>query len=201
MTGFLISIAHFQFIQIIVLGGFGLGVFYFTAYNDGAVLRQSIVDVKNQVRQKEGEVADVRMEINKVKQFEQEVSQHKKVIKFYLNYIPETLTFTEVSSLVNEQALSSGVNIESKEDSNQTQNQEGNTDYDILNMKLKVSGSFPQIMFFLSKLTYQKRLLFVNKIDLNIMPESRQIMSDINLQAYRYKADIDPPADEGEKEL
>ena len=182
------SLAHFQIAQIIVFGGFVLGVFYFTVYDDGSILRQSIVDVQNQIKKSEGEVAKVKAEIESVKLFEREVENHKKVIKFFLNYIPANLTFTEISSLVNKQALSSGVNIESKEDSEQIEDQD---EYDILNMKLKVSGSFSQIMFFLSKLTSQERLLVVNKIDLNISPESKQIMSNINLLAYRYKKDID----------
>ncbi|MCZ0931837.1 MAG: type 4a pilus biogenesis protein PilO, partial [Oligoflexia bacterium] len=141
------------------------------------------------------EVAKVKAEIEQIKLFEREVLNHKKVIKFFLNYIPASLTFTEISSLVNKQALSSGVNIESKED-NQFENPGENTEYDILNLKLKVSGSFSQIMFFLSKLTDQNRLLVVNKIDLNISSEAKQIMSNINLLAYRYRENIEEPAKE-----
>ena len=197
--GFLMSLAHFQLVQIIVLGGFALGVFYFTAYDDGAGWRQEIVDVQEQVKKAEGEVVKVRAEIEEVKLFNQEVANHKKVIKFFLNYIPASLTFTEISSLVNKQALSSGVNIESKED-NQYTGQKKNTEYDILNLKLKVSGSFSQIMFFLSKLTAQKRLLVVNKIGLNISSESNQILSDINLLAYRYKENIEKADEEPKQE-
>ena len=143
-------------------------------------------------------MTDIKEQIQRVKLFEQEVSNHKKVIKFFLNYIPASLTFTEISSLVNKQALSSGVNIESKEDS-QYDGQEENTEYDILNLKLKVSGSFSQIMFFLSKLTAQKRLLVVNKIDLSVLSENEQIMSDINLLAYRYQESVEEPAvDQGQ---
>ena len=179
------SLSHFQLTQILVLGGFALGIYYFTAYDDGTTLRQTIADVQNQVKTKEEEVSKVREDIKRVKLFEQEVVNHRKVIKFFLNYIPSSLTFTEISSLVNQQALSSGVNIESKED-NQLENQEESLEYDILNMKLRVSGSFSQIMFFLSKLTDQKRLLVINKINLNITSAAKQIISDIDLSAYRY---------------
>ena len=188
--GFLTGLAHFQLAQVIVLGGFALGLFYFIGYDDGTVLRQTIVDIKNQVTQVEGEAVKVQREIDEVKLFEQEVANNKKIIKFFLNYIPVSLTFTEISYLVNTQAQSSGVNIESKED-NQLEGDQEDTEYDILNIKLKVSGSFSQIMFFLSKLTDQERLLVVNRINLNISPESKQIMSDINLLAYRYKENIE----------
>ncbi|MDE0092423.1 MAG: type 4a pilus biogenesis protein PilO [Oligoflexia bacterium] len=188
--GFLTGLAHFQLAQVIVLGGFALGLFYFIGYNDGTVLRQTIVDIKNQVTQVEGETVKFQREIDEVKLFEQEVANNRKIIKFFLNYIPVSLTFTEISYLVNTQAQSSGVNIESKED-NQLGDDQEDSEYDILNIKLKVSGSFSQIMFFLSKLTDQERLLVVNRINLNISPESKQIMSDINLLAYRYKENIE----------
>ena len=187
------SLAHFQLTQIIVLGGLALGIFYFTAYDDGTVLHQSIENIQNQVKKVEGDVAKVKEDIERVKLFKKEVSNNKKVIKFFLNYIPSSLTFTEISSLVNKQALSSGVNIESKEDS-QYKDQEENTEYDVLNLKLKVSGSFAQIMFFLSKLTAQKRLLIVNKIKLNVASANKQVMSDINLLAYRYKESVEEPS-------
>ncbi|MCY4321371.1 MAG: type 4a pilus biogenesis protein PilO, partial [Bdellovibrionaceae bacterium] len=127
----------------------------------------------------------IRSEIEQVRLFEQEIENNKKVIKFFINYIPASLTFAEVSSLVNKEASSSGVNIESKEDS-QYQGGNENTDYDVLNLKLRASGSFPQIMFFLSRLTSQKRLLIVDNINLSSTPNSEEIMSDINLLAYRY---------------
>ena len=193
------SLAHFQVAQIIVLGGFGLGVFYFTAYDDGTNLREVIADAQNQVKQTEKEVSKVRAEIDNVKLFELEVSNNKKVIKYFLNYIPASLTFTELSSLVNRQALSSGVNIESKEDNKEFNDETDQKEYDTLNLKLRVSGSFSQIMFFLSKLTEQKRLLVVNKIDLNLLSESKQIMSDINLLAYRYKGSIEKPEEQEQK--
>ena len=75
--------------------------------------------------------------------FEQEVEHNKKVIKYFINYIPDSLTFAEISSLVNKEALFSGVNIESKEDSQYESGSE-DTDYDVLNLKLRVSGSFSQ---------------------------------------------------------
>ena len=188
------SLSQFQLTQILVLGGFALGVYYFTGYDDGTVLRESIVDVQNQVKTTEGELSKTREDIERVKLFEQEVANHKRVIKFFLNYIPSSLTFTEISSLVNQQALSSGVNIESKED-NQFEDQEEDLDYDILNMKLRVSGSFSQTMFFLSKLTDQKRLLVIDKINLNISSSANQIMSDINLLAYRYRENLEETAE------
>ena len=191
--GFLMSLAHFQVANIIVLGGFFLGIFYFTAYDDGAVLREVIVDIENQIKQTDTEISKVQNEISQVKIFEQEVSNNKKVIKYFLNYIPATLTFTELSSLVNRQALSSGINIESKEDNKQLANQEDNPEYDTLNLKLKVSGSFSQLMFFLSKLTEQKRVLVINRIDLSLLAEEQQIISNIDILAYRYKGEVDSP--------
>ena len=182
--GFLMGLAQFQLAQIIVLGGFALGLFYFIGYDDGTLLRQSIQDVANQVKKVEGNIVQVNAEIENVKLFEVEVANNRRAIKFLLNYIPASLTFTEISYLVNKQAQSSGVNIESKEDA-QISDEEG-AEYNTLNIKLQLSGSFSQIMFFLSKLTDQKRLLVVNRINMNISSESKKITSDINLLAYRY---------------
>ena len=187
--GFLMGLAHFQLAQIIVFGGLALGVFYFVGYDDGTVLRRSIEDVKIQVKKAEEEVTKVNAEVERVKLFEVEVANNKKAIKFLLNYIPASLTFTEISYLVNKQAQSSGVNIESKEDAQIIDKE--SAEYNTLNIKLQVSGSFSQIMFFLSKLTAQERLLVVNRVSMNISSQSKQILSNFNLLAYRYLKGIE----------
>ena len=59
-----------------------------------------------------------------------------------------------------------------------------------------------KIMFFLSRLTSQKRLLVVNNISLDVTSTTQEIASNVNLLAYRYKGgNIDKKEEQVEQQV
>lgn len=179
------DIARFKFIQILVFGAVFLGVYYFTLYDDGSFLNTQIEGVQNQINQSEGKVKEKEEELRNVREFEKEILAEEDVIKHFLNFIPESLTYTDLSALLIKSAKITGVNIELKRDEETNVNTES-SEYETLKIELTINGSFSQIMFFLSKLTSQRRILILKKINMQIH-ENRSIKANLSVLAYRYK--------------
>ena len=180
------NIVYLQFIQIIVFGFLGLGVFYFTKYDDGSALRKSIDDVKVNIQQVEEQIKKKQQELEEIKVFEIELKDQEEVIQYFLNFVPSSLTFTDVSELVTKEARSAGVNIIEKKDNNQTAKNE-DSEYRTLDVQLTIKGAFSQVLLFLSKLTDQKRMLIVNEINMRVDRQTRLITANLSLSAYRYE--------------
>jgi len=182
----LINIANFQFIQILVFGSFFLGIYYFTVYDDGSALRKSIVEVQKKIEQVEQQVKRKQQELNEVKTFEQEILAQEEAVKYFLNFIPSSLTFTDVSALLINEAKSSGVNIEVKRD--ERVDERDDSEYNTLNIQLTVNGAFSQILLFLSKLTDQKRIHVVKNINMRMNRQTQLVKVGRSILAYRYRS-------------
>ena len=178
------SFAYIPLSQVLVLGVFFTGVYYFSLYDDGSNLKKQIQDVETQVQTVEQNIAQAGKELRDLTLFKDEIQKQEQFIKAFINFIPSSLTFTDISVLVIQQARLAGVNISSKRDVQFKQYKD--TDYEFLTMQLEVIGSFSQLMFFLSKLTEQKRILIVNEINIS-MAENKIVRANINLIAFRYK--------------
>lgn len=179
------DIARFRLIQIIVFGSLFVGVFYFTLYDDGSALRKEIEGIRTNTNQVVAEVEKKKQELEDVKVFEQETINEEEVVKSFLNFIPSSLTYTEVSTLLIEEAKSAGVNIGVKQD--RQLHKSGDTEYKTLNVQLEISGSFSQILLFMSKLTAQRRILVVQDINMGINRENQLIEARLSIAAYRYE--------------
>lgn len=193
------DISNFSLFQIIVFGFFFLGIYYFVWHNDGSYLQKSIDDIQVNINQSLEEVNKQQQEIKNVKLFEQNVLQQEDIIKQFLNFIPTSLTYPEISALLIKEAKSSGINIEVKQDEQVNQAQQ-ETDYRALKVKLTISGSFAQILLFLSKLTNQKRILIVENINMRINENNNLIEANLSIVAYRHEPRPSPPASQEKNE-
>ena len=170
--------------QAVVIGIFLAGIYYFVFYNNGDTLKQSIKNVNTQVQTVETNITKAEKEYKDLQLFKEEIEKQEEFVKAFIDFIPSSLTFTDISVLVIRQAHLAGININSKRDIQFKRFKD--TDYEFLNMKLEITGSFSQLMFFLSKLTEQKRVLVVDDIDISTT-DNKMVKSQINLIAFRYK--------------
>ena len=179
------DIVNFKLPQIVIFGAFFTGIFYFTSYNDGTNIKNDIKSIQTQVDQLKVQLRKKQDELVDVKNFKRDLLQEEETIKHLINFVPDSLTFTDISFLLIRAAKATGVNIDLKED--KIVRTQKDLDYSILEIQLKVNGSFSQILLFLSKLTEQKRMLIVKNIDMKINSSNRLIESDLLIVSYRYK--------------
>lgn len=193
----LFDIANFKIVQIIVFGSLFLGIYYFTLYDDGSHLRASIADTQTNIDQVSAKVNKKKEEIKNIKIFEKEILNQEDVVKQFLNFIPGSLTFTEVSALLFKEAKLAGINIEVKKDEQVDKKED--SEYRTLKVRLTIRGAFSQILLFLSKLTNQKRMLVVNNIEMRMDRGNGLIGADLLVSAYRYEKQAKKTEDETKK--
>jgi len=179
---FLLDIAHLSLANIIVFGGVLTGVYYFSLYDDGSYLKKQITKEKTNIQQTEGEIKKQEEKLKHLETFKTELSVSEKSVSYFLNYIPNELSTIDIFALLNEEAKKAGINIEDKRDQPSSYHEF----YEILHIKLKISGSFPQLALFCANLTQQKRILIVDTIYVNMSSDNKMIVADIDIFAFRY---------------
>lgn len=177
------KIARLGFIEIAFCGAIGAGLFYFFQYQGN--IEASIKKLDNkQVEQVKVEktLKKKELELDGVYSFRKQVGLKEKAILYFLEFISNDITSIDLFTFLNEEAKSTGVNVEDKKDGELLE-LDG---YQGLRMDIKVSGSFSQILLFLANLTGQKQIIVVDAINLNLK-EVGVVVADIRLLSFKYK--------------
>ena len=187
------DISNLNLIQIVVFGSILTGVFYFSFYNNGTAIEKQLEETRLQLQNSEKSLKEKKEELDRLVQFEKDLETDEKSIGGFLDYIPKEMTTVEMFRFITQEAKISGVNIEDKQDHGSKEEEM------VYSMKasLKVSGTFPQVVFFLSRLTAQKRILLVDQIRLENQRDNQIVMASMDVYAFRYKTD--PPPEEKKK--
>ena len=186
MIQLLSNIALMGVMQIVVLGGFLLGMYYFTFYDDGTYLRKKTAEVQTQVKIADQKIQKQKEEVARLVNFQKSLEREARAIKYFLSYIPNEYTVIDVFHFLTQEAKSAGINIEDKSD----RGVEDGDIYDALKVNVKVAGSFSQVLLFLSRLTAQKKILVVKEINFTLVNSEgnqKRITANMTVYAYRYK--------------
>ena len=184
MIQLLSSIAHMGLMQIITLGGFLVGGYYFAFYNDGSLLKKQTAEIQTQIQNVDKKIQNQKQEIEERINFKELMEKEARVIQYFLSYIPNDYTVIDVFHFLTREAKSAGINIEDTTD----QGVEDGKFYDALKVSVRVAGSFSQILLFLSRLTSLKKILVVSDVSMSLSKEDEQgIFATMNVYAYRYK--------------
>lgn len=191
----LIGLAHLGFIQIVVYGSIFMGVFYFGFFDDGQVIKDKTEQIRAQIVQTEKSIRGQKLELQNIRELEKQIESKEDAVRYFLSYIPQEITTIDLFNYLNREAKSTGVNIEDKKDGKFI---EVESVYEGLRMSIKLSGSFVQMLLFLSNLTGQKQILIVDKVSIHIFGEN-SVTADIQVLAFRYKHRKDKEQDKEEK--
>ena len=185
MIQFLSNIALMGVIQMITLGGFLMGMYYFTFYDDGSWLKKQTAEVHTQIQAMDQKIQKQKDEITRLLNYKKAVEQEARAIQYFLSYIPNEYTAIDVFQFLTQEAKNAGINIEDKAD----QGVQDGEFYDALKVHVRVAGSYSQVLLFLSRLTAQKKILVVNDINLSLSGEKDEqwINASLTVYAYRYK--------------
>ena len=185
MIQFLSSIALMGAVQIITLGSFFMGMYYFTFYDDGSFLKKKTAEVHTQIQNTDQKIQKQKNEITRLLNYKTAIEREARAIQYFLSYIPNEYTAIDIFHFLTQEAKNAGINIEDKAD----QGVKDGEFYDALKVHVRVAGSFSQVLLFLSRLTAQKKILVVNDINLSISSgeDDQWITASMTVYAYRYK--------------
>ena len=197
MIQFLSGIALMGVTQMVVLGGFLLGMYYFTFYDDGSYLKKKTAEIQTQVKTADQKILKQKEEVARLVNFQKSLEREARAIQYFLSYIPNEYTVIDVFHFLTREAKAAGINIEDKTD----QGVEDGDIYDALKVNVRVAGSFSQVMLFLSRLTAQKKILVVRNIDFSLVNKDgdrERVTANMTVYAYRYKEQKKPEEEKKE---
>ena len=177
-------LAYMGLVQIIMLGSFFTGVFYFSLYDNGSNINQKIKETKTKIEEVSASLSKEQANLKNAIEFKEKAERDGDLVQSFLNYLPNQQTAIDIFGFITKEAKVAGIDIMSKRDNGVYEMK----NYDALKVNLRVKGSFSQVLFFLSRLTHQKRIMVIENIDINIPnTSSKQIQASMNIYAYRYK--------------
>ena len=197
MIQFLSNIALMGVMQIVVLGSFLLGIYYFTFYNDGSYLKKKTAEIQTQIKTADQKILKQKEEVARLINFQKSLEREARAIQYFLSYIPNEYTAIDVFHFLTREAKNAGINIEDKSD----QGVEDGELYDALKVNVRVAGSFSQVMLFLSRLTAQKKILVVKNINFSLISgegDQKRVTANMTVYAYRYKEQQKPAEEKKE---
>jgi len=176
--------------------GIGLAaLYYFAVYNDGSALETQISTTRQQIVTNQAEVETLNKAIMDAERFQQSKAALGAEMDKVLQAIPNSLTALELMRIMSNEAKSIGVEIRQI---NSPQGFRAQSDsklfYEPVPIDIEISGTYNQIMLFLSNLTRLNKIITAKSLQLNVA-QMRTTGSGIptlslkaSLNAYRYNS-------------
>jgi type IV pilus assembly protein PilO len=168
--------------------------YYFALYDDGSSLEKQIALAKVEVKKSKDEVANVRTAIEDAERFQQTMSVLGAEMDKVLKAIPAQLTSIELMKIISNEAKTVGAEINQLMSPQNFRNDSDKTVkfYEPVPIDVDLTGTYNQIMLFLSNLTKLDKIITTNQMSFNIKSggatagSSPIVTWKASLQAYRY---------------
>jgi type IV pilus assembly protein PilO len=163
-------------------------IFYFLIYNDGSALEANLAAGRAALEQKTRELESMRKTLADAKTHQEVAARLGKDMEQVLSAVPQDYNNIELMKLVSTEAKSVGLNILSLA-GGEGQASDPGKNFVPINVSVSLSGTFNQIMMFLSNLTKVGKVILTR--DLNLTAGNSTATSPImtfsaTLIAYRY---------------
>lgn len=196
MEKYILQLGELTWSKVIVGGLIAAGVYWGLYYDDGSGLEASIAALNTQYTASERQLRETKEAMADAEKFEKAVRQNEVQFDKVLEYLPADINTNEMTRLVNQQAQLAGPRVVS---TTAVETIEKKSFYEMTRLDFALSGTFSQVVLFLSSLSKIQRLLTFDKIKLKIETgpagESPQVELSGILVAYRYlKEAVDPAA-------
>lgn len=175
--------------------GLVIAIFYYGLfYDDGRVLKAQIENARSEEQRAEEELVRLTEERARIRQYQLFVEALGDSFDALINFMPESMTSSDLMKAISTEATTAGLNIISLGDG-----QASGTDdsfYEPLSIMANLSGSFYQQMLFLAHLSALKQIVSVDSLQLSLgslgeAGEDPVINMDISVVGYRYTPQVE----------
>ncbi len=163
----------------------GLGIaafYYFTMYNDGTVYLNQIQNSNSQLAQKQKELADMRKTIEDSRQINQLKEELEESMSSVVNAAPEDFNELELMKVLSTEAKVVGASINELKAGNNRRRfqtragQQAQVDtFEPINVDVKLTGTYNQLMLFLSNISKTGRLITAEKMSLKLASPTKAL--------------------------
>jgi type IV pilus assembly protein PilO len=174
--------------KAILVGVIMAGLYYLMMYDSGDKINQNIKNVNVSISKQKDEITAIEKAIQVVEEFSKKVALLGDKFEKLIKYIPENFTAIDQMKLVSKQAKSAGTNIQRI--SQGTEGKKLNF-YEELNVNVELSGTYTQIVLFLSFLTKLDKVLVMKEMSMTAAGstksgEARKVQFSGRVTGYRY---------------
>lgn len=193
MEKYVLQLGELTWSKVIVAGLIAAGVYWGLYYDDGATLEDSIRSLTTQYTESERQLRETKEAMADAEKFEKAVRQNEVQFEKVLEYLPQDINTNEMTRLVNQQAQLAGPRVVSTK---AIETIERKSFYEMTRLDFALSGSFSQVVLFLSSLSKIQRLLTFDKLKIKVNQGGRpddipQVELSGVLVGYRYLKDSD----------
>ena len=193
MEKYILQLGELTWSKVIVGGLIAAGVYWGLYYDDGAALADSIRSLSTQYTESERQLRETKEAMADAEKFEKAVRQNEVQFEKVLEYLPQDINTNEMTRLVNQQAQLAGPRVVSTKAIDTI---ERKSFYEMTRLDFALSGSFSQVVLFLSSLSKIQRLLTFDKLKIKVNAGRPDEIPQVELAGilvgYRYLKDADP---------
>ncbi len=192
MEKYILQLGELTWSKVIVVGLIAAGAYWGLYYDDGATLEESIRSLTSQSIESERQLRETKEAMADAEKFEKAVRQNEVQFEKVLEYLPQDINTNEMTRLVNQQAQLAGPRVVS---TTAVEAIERKSFYEMTRLNFALSGSFSQVVLFLSSLSKIQRLLTFDKLSIKVNPSKPDEIPQVELAGvlvgYRYLKEAD----------
>ena len=180
--------------RAVMLGLVIAAVYYFIVFDQGRVQQGNIASGQAQVQELQTKVKDIQAKLDRAAVYKKTAAEIGTTINRLLGVIPEKFGMSDLMRIVSNEAKVAGSSLSDISPGNQEISTVAK-EFEELNVKLDVSGSFLQHMVFLSNLTKISQILIVRRFDMSMAHEAKGedaavVKMTADIVAYRYRGTL-----------
>ncbi len=193
MEKYILQLGEFTWSKVVVGGLIAAGAYWGLYYDDGNVLETSIKTLEASYQESARQLAETKEAMADAEKFEKAVRQNEVQFDKVLEYLPQEINANELTRLVNQQAQLSGPRVQTTKALELIEKKDF---YEMTRLDFSISGSFSQVVLFLSSLSKIQRLLTFDKLKIKSSQTSATDVPVVELSGvlvgYRYIKDAVP---------
>lgn len=160
--------ARLTLLRAFVMSFFLMGLYYVLMYDNGDAQRAMIERTHSDVQRVQAELTEVNKSLERAKSFQTASQGLGNSIQKLLSFIPENFRMGQLMKMISSEARISGLDLKNMQPVVVVQgtNNAGRSlaEFEEIGVQLELTGSFSQILSFMSSLTEKKQIFLFEKI-------------------------------------
>ena len=170
-----------------------VGIYYVTGYNSGKALVESTSAARQKITQLGVEMKQVDKDLAELAALKAAQDKDSEKLNYLMSYIPEKFSKVDLMRTVSNEAKAVGTNILRISD-NKSQASSGGQFYDEIAVEIELTGSFSQLLLFLSNLTRLDRIVSLDGLTMkSVGGDALSLVTSVKGYRYRVAAVVPVP--------
>lgn len=187
--------------RAIILGTVLAALYYFLLLDGGVSQRSNIATEQQQITDLQKQIQENQAKLDRAAVYKKTAAEIGTTISRLLGIIPEKFGISDLMKIVSNEAKVAGSSLANITPGTPEISKVAK-EFEELNVRLDMNGSFLQHMVFLSNLTKIQQILIVRKFDLTMTKEAKgeeapSVHMVAEIVAYRYRGIETAPTDAG----